>query len=62
MKDYNGKSGHQVRTMAGRYGEYVLVSDLQKILLRDAVRLLRDGEEVASTYAERLAENLGTMR
>lgn len=64
MKTYEDKykEGNPVRTMMGRYGECILISDLQQILLRDAVRMQRDGQVVAAAYAETMAENLGKLR
>ena len=59
--DYK-KSGNAVRCMAGRYGTYVLVDDLQKMLYKDALKLANDGKKTASSYAHRLADSIGDLK
>jgi hypothetical protein len=51
-----------VHTMEGRLGRYVLISDLQRIMLKDSVLMQRDGHEVASKYAETFADNLVKLK
>ena len=60
-KNFEAKKDHVVRTLKGRYGEYILISDLQKIMLKDAVMLLQVGEKSASNYMVKFAERLDTM-
>jgi len=58
------KSGSKVRCMTGRYGEYVLIDDLQKLLYRDAIKLANQRKDAmsASTYAVALAEQLDDLK
>jgi hypothetical protein len=66
MDDYKytrtEEAGHNVRTIMGRYGEYILIEDVQKILLQDSLKLQRDGQNVASIYAESFAKALENMK
>ena len=47
-----------VRTVDGRHGTFILISDLQKIMLKDSVKMQRAGYTKASEYAETIVDNL----
>jgi len=54
--------GGIVRTMQGRYGEYILVDDLVRHILKDALALSKDGEYAAADYAEALVKALEKLK
>jgi hypothetical protein len=62
MDEYKSDNVNQVRTMQGRYGTYILASDLQKFLLQDALQAERAGEEFTSKYIEHIAGVIGKVK
>jgi len=56
------EDGSVMRCMMGRYGEYVLIQDLQQMLYKDALKLERKGESDVATYVQTLADGLGRMK
>jgi hypothetical protein len=57
----NSDKVKNIHTMTGRLGEYVLITDLQKMMYKDSVNMQRDGHDVGSQYAENFADNLGKV-
>ena len=54
--------GTTVRTLRGRYGEYILVDDLRYALQKDLTNAVLEGRKSTACFIDQLIERLEKMR